>query len=89
VFISYGFYLPHITSEVTRNWRKWHCEEFHDLHSSPNIIRVIKSRIMRWAGRVAHTVDRKVRAGFWWGSLREIGHLGDLGVDGRIILKYI
>jgi len=27
--------------------------------------------------------------GFWWGNLREIDHLGDLGVDGRIILRWI
>jgi hypothetical protein len=34
-------------------WRKLHNEEFHDLYSSPTIIRVIKSRRMRWAGHVA------------------------------------
>jgi hypothetical protein len=39
--------------EVTREWRKLHNEELNDLYSSPNIIRLIKSRIMRWAGHVA------------------------------------
>jgi hypothetical protein len=39
--------------EVTREWRKLHNEELHDLYSSPYIIRVIKSRRMRWAGHVA------------------------------------
>jgi hypothetical protein len=37
---------------VTGEWNKSH-EELNDLYSSPNIIRVIKSRIMRWAGHVA------------------------------------
>jgi hypothetical protein len=39
--------------EVTGDWRKLHNEELHNLNSSPNIIRMIKSRRMRWAGHVA------------------------------------
>jgi hypothetical protein len=35
-------------------WRKVHNDEFHGLYSSPNIVRAIKSRRMRWAGHVAH-----------------------------------
>jgi hypothetical protein len=39
--------------DVTGDWRKLHNEELHNLYSSPNIMRMIKSRRMRWAGHVA------------------------------------
>jgi hypothetical protein len=39
--------------DVTGGWRKLHNEELHNLYSSPSIIRMIKSRRMRWAGHVA------------------------------------
>jgi hypothetical protein len=39
--------------ELKGEWRKFHNEELHNLYSSPNIIRQIKSRRMRWAGHVA------------------------------------
>jgi hypothetical protein len=40
------------SDEVTGDWRKLHNEELHNLYSSPNIIRMIKLRRMRWAGHV-------------------------------------
>jgi hypothetical protein len=39
--------------DVTGDWRKLHNEELHNLYSSPNIIRMIKSKRMRWAGLMA------------------------------------
>jgi hypothetical protein len=41
------------SDEVTGDWRKLHNDELHNLYSSPNIIRMMKSRRMRWAGHVA------------------------------------
>jgi hypothetical protein len=58
------------------------------MYSSPNIIWMIKTR-MRWARHVAHTGERRGAYRSLVGNLKEGEHLGDPGVDWRIILKWI
>jgi hypothetical protein len=45
--------------EVTGGWKKLHNEELRDLYSSPGIIKMIKSRRMRWAGNVARMGEKR------------------------------
>ena len=45
--------------EVMGEWRRLHNKELNDLYSSPSIVRVIKSRRMRWAGHVAHMGEER------------------------------
>jgi hypothetical protein len=45
--------------EEDGSWRKLHKDELHSLYSSPNIVRVIKARRMRWAGHVARMGERR------------------------------
>ena len=75
--------------EVMGDWRKLHNEEINVLYSSPNIVQVIKSRRMTWAGHVARIGEERGCMGYWWGTWREGHHWGDLGVDGWIILGWI
>jgi hypothetical protein len=73
--------------EVTEGWRKLHNEELHNFYASPSIIRIIKSRRMRWAGHVARMGDK--RNAYWWESQKKRDHWKDQDVVGWTILKWI
>jgi len=60
--------------EVTREWRKLHNEELNHLYCSPNIVRVIKSRRIRWAVYVARMDDRTGTYGVLVGKPGEREH---------------
>jgi hypothetical protein len=60
--------------EVTGVWRKLHNEELHNLHSSASIIRMFKSRRMRWTGHVARMGRRGIHIGFWRERQKERDH---------------
>jgi hypothetical protein len=70
--------------KVTREWRKLCNEELNDLYSSPNIVRIIKLRRIRWVGRRGEAYT-----GLWKGKLRERDYFEDPGIGGRIILRWI
>ena len=75
--------------EVTGDYRKLHNEELNDLYCSPNIVRVIKSRRMRWVGHVARMEERRGVYRILVGNPERKRVLGRPGVDGRIILRWI
>jgi hypothetical protein len=82
-------YFGPMRDEVRGKWRKLHNAELNNMYSSPNNIREIVSIIMRWAGYVARMGDRR---GVYWVSMgRRDGknHLEEIGVDERIILRWI
>ena len=75
--------------EVTGEWRKLHNEELSDLYSLPNIVRVVKSRIMRWVGHVARMGEGRGVHRVLVGKPEGKSYWGDPDVDGRIILRWI
>ena len=71
------------------DWRRLHSEELHDLYSFPDIVRVIKSRKMRWAGRVARTGQMRGAYGVFEVTINAGNYFGELRVHGRLIVKWI
>jgi hypothetical protein len=74
--------------EVTGERRKLHNGELHNLYSSPDIIRQIKSRRMRWAGHVACMGEGRNLYRVLMGKPEGKDHLEDQGVDGRMGSKW-
>jgi hypothetical protein len=58
-------------NEMTGGWRKLHNEELRNLYSSPDIIKIIKSRRMRWTGHVARMGRRGMHLEYWWEIQKE------------------
>jgi hypothetical protein len=74
--------------EVVGAWRRLHNEDRHNLYAPPNIIRMTKSRRMRWVGHV--TCMKMVRNAYnIFVREHEGNHPEDLNVDRRIMLKWI
>ena len=74
---------------MTGEWRKLHNEKLNDLYSLPNIVRVAKSRRMRWAGHVARMEEDRGVQRVLVRKPEGNSHWGDQDVDGRIIRRWI
>jgi len=75
--------------EVKGEWRRLHNEELNDLYYLPNIVRVIKSRRMRWVGHVARMGEERGVYRVLVGKPEGRDHWGGPRVDGSIILGWI
>jgi hypothetical protein len=80
-------HIYHKREKVVGVWRRLHNEELHNFYTSLNIIRTIKSGMMGWVGKVPRTGE--VRNTVFWVENLQGDHSEDLGVDGKIILKWI
>jgi hypothetical protein len=75
---------------ITEGWRDLHNEEFHDTHFSPNIIKIIKLKIMRRTGHVARMGEMEnTHTQPFLENLKVRDHFADIGVDRRILLKWL
>jgi len=81
--VQRGIFRPK-RDEVTGEWRKLREEELNDLYFSPNIIRVIRSRRMKWKEHVVRMGSRRGEYRVLVGEPEGHNHLEDPGVDGRI-----
>ena len=92
IFSSYIKIFPRRIFGPKRNengeWRRFHNEELDSLYHSPNIVRVIKSRRLRWAGYVARMEESRSTFKILTGKPTEIDLWRGLGVDGRTILEW-
>jgi hypothetical protein len=75
--------------EITGEWSKIHNKELYELYSSSNIIRVMKSKRIRWAGHVARTGERRSVYRIFMKRSEKKKPLGRRGIEGRIILNWI
>jgi hypothetical protein len=83
----WGEYLDQ-AEEVVGGWRRLHNEELHNLYTSPNIIRVIILRRMRWVEHEPHMGEVR-NAYVSLENLKGRDHSEYLGIDGKIILEWI
>jgi hypothetical protein len=79
----------HRREEVVGGWRRLHNAELHKLYASSNIIRVIKSRRVRFAGHVARIGEMRSAFNILVGKPERRDHLEDLVVDGEITLEWM
>jgi hypothetical protein len=81
--------IGHNKETFLEDWRKLRNDEFCNFCSSPNIIRMTRSRTRRCVGHVAYMGKRGMYTGFWLGSKKERNQCEKLAEEGRIILKWI
>jgi hypothetical protein len=74
--------------EEDGSWRKLHNDELHNLYSSSNIVRMIKARTVRGWDMQHAWARGEVFTGFWLGSPKGRDQWEDLGVGGRITLRW-